>query len=127
MGQFQSLSESEMEIMRVIWDAGSPVTAAELLERFAHKGWKIQTVSTFLSRLVEKGVLSVERRGRFNFYTPAVTEQGYQKLEARRLVDEHYHGDLLDFLAAFYGGEPLKKEELDTLRRWFEQEAHHAD
>ena len=59
MGQFQSLSESEMEIMRVIWDAGSPVTAAELLERFAHKGWKIQTVSTFLSRLVEKGVLSV--------------------------------------------------------------------
>ena len=34
---------------------------------------------------------------------------------------------LLDFLAAFYGGEPLKKEELDTLRRWFEQEAHHAD
>ena len=62
MGQFQSLSESEMEIMRVIWDAGSPVTAAELLELFAHKGWKIQTVSTFLSRLVEKGVLSVERR-----------------------------------------------------------------
>mgnify|MGYP002299567793 FL=1 len=116
-----------MEIMRVIWDAGSPVTAAELLELFSHKGWKIQTMSTFLSRLVEKGVLSVERRGRSNFYTPAVTEQGYQKLEARRLVDEHYHGDLLDFLAAFYGGEPLKKEELDTLRRWFEQEAEHAD
>ena len=101
--------------------------AVWLLEVFAHKGWKIQTVSTFLSRLVEKGVLSVERRGRSNFYTPAVTEQGYQKLEARRLVDEHYHGDLLDFLAAFYGGERLKKEELDTLRRWFEQEAEHAD
>ena len=116
-----------MEIMRVIWDAGSPVTAAELLERFAHKGWTIQTVSTFLSRLVEKGVLSVERRGRSNFYTPAVTEQGYQKLEARRLVDEHYHGDLPDFLAAFYGGGPLNKEELETLRRWFEQEAEHAD
>ena len=127
MGQFQSLSESEMEIMRVIWDAGEPVTAAWLLEVFAHKGWKIQTVSTFLSRLVEKGVLSVEHRGRSNFYTPAVTEQGYQKLEARRLVDEHYHGDLLDFLAAFYGGEHLKKEGLDTLRRWFEQEAEHAD
>ena len=61
------------------------------------------TVSTFLTRLVEKGVLTVERRGRSNFYTPAVTEQGYHKLE------------------------PLKKEELDTLRRWFEQEANHAD
>ena len=42
-------------------------------------------------------------------------------------MDEHYHGDLLDFLVAFYGGEHLKKEELDTLRRWFEQEAEHAD
>ena len=112
MGQFQSLSESEMEIMRVIWDADAPITAAQLLELFAHKGWKIQTVSTFLTRLVEKGVLTVERRGRSNFYTPAVTEQGYHKL---------------GFLAAFYGGEPLKKEELDTLRRWFEQEANHAD
>ena len=39
MGQFQSLSDSEMEIMRVIWDAGEPVTAAQLLELFAHKGW----------------------------------------------------------------------------------------
>ena len=76
MGQFQSLSESEMEIMRVIWDADAPITAAQLLELFAHKGWKIQTVSTFLTRLVEKGVLTVERRGRSNFYTPAVTEQG---------------------------------------------------
>ena len=47
MGQFQSLSESEMEIMRVIWDAGEPVTAAWLLEVLAHKGWKIKTVSTF--------------------------------------------------------------------------------
>ena len=49
MGQFQSLSESEMEIMRVIWDADAPITAAQLLELFAHKGWKIQTVSTFLT------------------------------------------------------------------------------
>ena len=49
MGQFQSLSESEMEIMRVIWDTGAPITAAQLLELFAHKGWKIQTVSTFLT------------------------------------------------------------------------------
>ena len=38
MGQFQSLSESEMEIMRVIWDADASITAAQLLELYG-KNW----------------------------------------------------------------------------------------
>ena len=48
---FQSLSESEMEIMRYVWDSGEAVTTSILLGVFAHKGWKVQTVSTFLTRL----------------------------------------------------------------------------
>ena len=43
-------------------------------------------------------------------------------------MDEHYHGDLLDFLGGFprrRTGE--KSEELDTPRRWFEQEAEQSD
>ena len=75
MHTFQSLSESEMEIMEVIWESAAPVTTAQLLEVFSHKGWKAQTMSTFLSRLVEKGVLAVERRGKANLYTPAMTPE----------------------------------------------------
>lgn len=120
---FQSLSDSEMEIMRYVWDSGEAVTTSILLEVFAHKGWKVQTVSTFLTRLADKGALRVEKRGKANFYFPAITEAEYHALEARHLVDSKYHGSVLDFLAAFYGGKGISAQEADELKRWFDREA----
>ena len=120
---FQRLSESEMEIMRYVWDSGEAVTTSILLEVFAHKGWKVQTVSTFLTRLVDKGALWVEKRGKANVYFSALTEAEYYELEARHLVDSKYHGSVLDFLAAFYGGKGISAQEADALKRWFDKEA----
>lgn len=120
---FQSLSESEMEIMRYVWDPGEAVTTSILLEVFAHKGWKAQTVSTFLTRLADKGALRVEKRGKANVYFSALTEAEYYELEARHLVDSKYHGSVLDFLAAFYGGKGISAQEADALKRWFDKEA----
>lgn len=125
MAQFQSLSDSEMEIMKVIWELAGPVTTSQLLELFAHKGWKVQTLSTFLTRLVEKGVLQVEKRGKSNRYSPALTQTEFHKQEAKHVIDSMYHGSLLDFLAAFYGGQGVSREELSELKQWFEQEANH--
>lgn len=123
MRNFQSLSDSEMEIMRYVWDSGEAVTTSRLLEVFAHKGWKVQTVSTFLTRLADKGALRVEKRGKANVYFSAVTEAEYHELEARHLVDAKYHGSVLDFLAAFYGGRGVSAQEADELKRWFDEEA----
>lgn len=123
MRAFQSLSESEMEIMQIIWRSGTPMTTASLLNLFAHKGWKAQTMSTFLTRLVDKGVLGAERRGKTNYYSPILTEAEYHSQEARHLVDVKYHGSVMDFLAAFYGGEKLTREEADSLKSWFDKEA----
>lgn len=122
---FQSLSDSEMEIMQEIWRAQPPVTSNQLLTTFAHKAWKAQTMSTFLTRLVDKGLLSVKRRGKTNEYTPAVTEREYHKREARHVIDSMYHGSMLDFLTAFYGGKGLSAAEAEQLKQWFEQEVDH--
>ena len=122
MQQFHSLSESEMEIMQTIWSSEPPVTTSQLLVAFAHRAWKAQTMSTFLTRLVEKGLLSVERRGKGNAYTPAVTEREYHKREARHVIDSMYRGSLLDFLTAFTGGAGLDPNDASALKQWFEQE-----
>ena len=52
-----------------------------------------------------------------------MTEAEYHELEARHLVDSKYHGSVLDFLAAFYGGKGLSAQEAAELKRWFDQEA----
>lgn len=122
MEEFQSLSQSEMEIMQVIWETAAPVTTSYLLEVFAHKGWKGQTIATFMARLVEKGLLTVTRQGKSNLYTPALTREQYRQREAANVIDSMYHGSLRDFLAAFYGEKKISPKEAEELKQWFEQE-----
>ena len=122
MEEFQSLSQSEMEIMQVIWETTAPVTTGDLLEIFAHKGWKGQTIATFMARLVEKGMLTATRQGKSNLYTPALTREQYRQREAANVIDSMYHGSLRDFLTAFYGEKKISPKEAEELKQWFEQE-----
>lgn len=123
MKKFQQLSETEMEVMQVIWDAGRPVTSAELLAIFAEqkkREWKGQTISTFLARLVEKGVLEAsQQKGRTKQYLPRVTPEEYRRNEARGILDLMYKGSVKNFLAALYEGESSSKQELEELKSWF--------
>ena len=58
-----NIGEGELEIMKVIWASGGELSSGEITKAVENKGWKRTTVSTFLSRLVEKGVLESEKRG----------------------------------------------------------------
>ena len=56
MNNFQKLSETEMEVMEIIWASGHPITSSELLEIFVKdkgKEWKGQTMATFLATLYD--------------------------------------------------------------------------
>ena len=120
MKNFSMLSDSETEIMQVIWGSDSPVTVAELLSVFENRNWKAQTMATFLSRLVTKGLLSMKKQGKANLYSAAVSEREYQRLEAKNLLDAMYDGSVHGFLSALYGGEKISGDELAELKAWFE-------
>lgn len=127
MTNFQKLSETEMEVMQVIWASGHPMTSGELLNIFVqHKGkeWKGQTMATFLARLVEKGVLiSTKQQGRTNIYEPCMSPEEYRSQEAKSLLETLYEGSVKNFLATLYDGKELTKDELAELRRWFADKA----
>lgn len=127
MNHFQKMSETEMEVMQVIWEAGHPVTTGELLGIFAqHKGkeWKGQTIATFLTRLIEKGILMItERNGRVNTYAPRISSEEYRSQEAKSVLETLYEGSVKNFLATLYDGQKLTKDEMTELRRWFAEKA----
>ena len=72
------LSDAELEIMEKVWELGAPVTAAQLTERMAEKGWKPSTLLTFLARMVNKGALEVEKQGKQNLYRALVSAEDYR-------------------------------------------------
>ena len=51
------LTKSEMEIMDVLWDAGKPLSRADLLDRSEEKTWKDSSVHILLNGLLQKARL----------------------------------------------------------------------
>ncbi|WP_202078380.1 BlaI/MecI/CopY family transcriptional regulator [Caldalkalibacillus salinus] len=120
MKQVQKFSETEMELMEVIWECDPPVTSTELLRIFAGRGkeWKAQTISTFLSRLVDKGALEATRHGRTNKYMPLVSPKEYKLAETQHVLDGLYQGSVKNLFAALYDGDKLSDEDIADLKQW---------
>lgn len=121
MKHVQKLSDTEMELMEVIWECDPPVTSTELLRIFAGRGkeWKAQTISTFLSRLIDKGVLEATRNGRTNKYVPVLLPKDYKLAEAQHVLDGLYQGSVKNLIAALYDGDKLSDEDIAELKQWF--------
>ncbi len=56
--------EAELDSMKVVWKADEPIGSTAIGKAVEEKGWKRTTSATFLARIVEKGALSAERRGK---------------------------------------------------------------
>ncbi|KOY15359.1 BlaI/MecI/CopY family transcriptional regulator [Paenibacillus xylanivorans] len=123
MNQLQKLSDTEMELMEVIWECEPPVTSTELLNMFSQRGkaWKAQTISTFLSRLVDKGALTATRHGRTNKYVPRISPEDYKLLETQQVLDGLYQGSVKNLISALYDGDKLSDQDIAELRQWFSE------
>lgn len=84
------LTPAEKLIMRIIWLADHELVLNEILraanEDYA-KAWKPQTVSTYLSHLVQKGYLSMEREGKYCKYSPLVSLKVYLSYDIRNFAE----------------------------------------
>lgn len=109
------LSESDLDVMLVVWRAQEALDTGEVARRL-QKGWKIQAVQVVLGRLVKKGYLSCEKIGRLNYYTPLVAEADYRAAETETFVEKLYRNSPKSLIAALVQSQPLSKEDLEEIR-----------
>ena len=109
------LSESELDVMLVVWRAQEALDTGEVARRL-QKGWKIQAVQVVLGSLVNKGYLSCEKIGRLNYYTPLVAEADYRAAETETFVEKLYRNSPKSLIAALVQSQPLSKEDLEEIR-----------
>lgn len=117
------LSDSELEVLEILWNLDVPAGLGEILEIYneAHENkWKLQTLSTILSRLVQKGAADMEIRGRRHFYYAKLSKEAYEKEQVNEIIDEFYLGSIKDFLTAFYSGKPITKKEKEEISKWLD-------
>lgn len=84
------LTTAEMLVMRSIWLADHDLVLSEVVRdcnEAYHKDWKPQTVSTYLSHLVQKNFLRMDRNGKIYSYHPLVSWNEYMQYDVSNFVE----------------------------------------
>ncbi len=118
----EKISDSELEVMRVLWRAAEPLTTTSIREALqASIGWEATTIKTLIQRLYKKGILAQEKRDVF-YYRPLLSEKEYNDWATEDLVRRLYGGKARNLVAALVDSEGLSKEDLEELRAMFKVE-----
>lgn len=119
MSTFQPISESESQIMEIVWREDSPITSAEIIQLLSPTtDWKPSTVWTFLGRLVEKGYLRAEKAGKKSLYYPSISKEMYLQMQTEHFLKTVHGGSVKSFFASLTGNEHLDKSDFSTLKQW---------
>src|SRR5678816_3734521 len=82
-----AISDSEWDVMNVLWSAQSPLAAADVVERLAAvRDWSPRTVKTLLNRLINKGALAYDLQGKRYLYRPRVSRDQCVRDETRSFL-----------------------------------------
>lgn len=117
--EMNAISACERLVMKVIWDSEDELALQEIMNGVNtenNKTWKPQTVSTFLSRLVRKGFLSVYRKGRYSYYQPLVSKEEYWKATMKENARFFTKGDM-GALVCCMCDDILSEEEIGRLKK----------
>ena len=73
----EKISDAELEVMRVLWEAEEPLPISEIrLALQQRKGWEPTTTKTLVQRLCSKQALAQEKRNVF-YYRPLISQEEY--------------------------------------------------
>jgi predicted transcriptional regulator len=111
------ISEAELEVMEVLWSAPDPLTATDVADRIAERGWSLATVKTMLSRLSAKGAIRYREEGRRYLYSPAIARDSYVGKESRRFVDQLFGGRLSPLVARLAEEDALDEADIAAIEK----------
>ena len=122
MKQIPKISETEWEVMKVVWAKGASCSALEIIETLAgaDPGRHPKTIRTYLSRLVAKKALGFHKDGRGYLYCALVTENECVKAVSESFLDRVFGGSLKPMLAHFVEHKNLTADEIRDLKRLLE-------
>lgn len=115
------LPDSELRVMQAIWECAPPVTRKDIETRLS-KTYPIAqtTLFTLLTRLKEKGFVSVTQGGKARLYTPLISQQDYLSQQCSSFIKRLCGGNISTFASALCDSD-LTEQELSELSRLLER------
>ena len=116
MSEIMRLPDTELEIMKVIWESGETLSTSEvkiLLER--QRPWNVSALQTLLNRLIDRGFLESYKEGKNRFYTPLVAENDYLAVENKAFLEKVNDRSVTKLVASLFDSHSISEADLDEL------------
>lgn len=113
------LSNSEFEIMRILWERRDCTAKDIASELYAKIGWSKTTTYTVLKSCMKKGLII---RSEPNFLCHALVSQNeIRKIETEKLINRLFHGSKDQLIAQIIGNECLTQKKIEQLKDFINQ------
>jgi BlaI family penicillinase repressor len=125
------ITQAEWEVMRILWDADDPLSAAEVIARLEEKSnWNPKTIRTFLARLVQKQAVKAHKLGSPGFellhFTPLIDEVSMLRAKQETFLGQFFGGTVRSMLAGCIQSGEISVDELLQLREMIDKQVKNA-
>ena len=119
-------TDGELEILRILWQAGPSTvrTVNEALSAARPVGYT--TTLKLMQIMYDKGLLDRQRDGKTHIYRALISEAETRQQLVDRLVDTAFGGSAMKLVMQALGSHPASQDELDEIRRYLESIAGDA-
>ena len=112
----ERLTGKEEEIMEFFWKEG-PLFVKQILEFYDEPRPHINTLSTIVRNLEEKGYIGHRAYGNSHHYHAVVSQDEFKKKTLRNVISKYFNNSYLDVVSAFVNEEDISIDELKKLIR----------
>ena len=112
----ERLTGKEEEIMEFFWKEG-PLFVKQILEFYDEPRPHINTLSTIVRNLEEKGYVGHRAYGNSHQYYAVVSQDEFKKKTLRNVISKYFNNSFLDVVSSFVNEEEISVEELKKLIR----------
>lgn len=110
-------TESELEILRVLWDKGFATVREVHEELSVYKDSGYTTTLKLMQIMFEKGLVKRDDSGKTHIYKPNVTREGTQKQIVNKMVNSLFGGSTTQLVMQVLGNNAPSKEELEEIQK----------
>ena len=116
----ERITGKEEEIMEFFWKEG-PLFVKQIMEYYNEPRPHINTLSTIVRNLEEKGYLGHRAYGNSYQYYPVVSKDEFKKKTLRNVISKYFNNSYMGLVSSLVKEEEISLDELKDLIRQVEE------
>lgn len=114
-------TESELEILQVLWHKGSSTVREVHEELTKNKEAGYTTTLKLMQIMHDKGLVTRDASAKTHIYKAAVSEQQAQQSALEKIINTVFKGSAANMVMQALGNHKASKEEIEAIRNYLHQ------